>query len=490
MLLTGRIALKMFCVPSFFFLMLACPSCAGMAHAQTQPQATLEAKNILVLHAHEAQAPVFLNTDKGLSTTLQAGGVPLRNQFFESLDLRRNPGTEHREALLRQMRARYGHRKIDMIITLFPEALDFVLHEGRTLFPKEPILALYLPPGFVPPSTECCIIQHTVSLDMLGTLEIALKLVPTAKRAYVVSGTLELDRGYDAQARRDFKKWESRLDFHYLSGMPFEEILAMVSKAPPGTIILHLVYAQSVTGKAYYGREVVDALDHVSTAPLFGLYDSILGHGIVGGSLVNFEYIGEKAGKLSLDILRGPQILENIPAVLDVPHLSMFDWRQLRRWDLSEGALPEGSIVINREPTLWDFKYHMIAGLALCLVQSLLIAGLLIQRGRRRSAEASLAGAEEKYRNIFEGALEGIYETSPQGRFLIANRALTKMLGYDSPEEIISSVSDIADQVWADPTAVRIISGFLISRMLSVVLSVSSSARMERSAGYRSTPGE
>ena len=206
-----------------------------------------------------------------------------------------------------------------------------------------------------------------------------------------------------------------------------------------------------VTGKNYTTPIVAQRLRQAATAPIFGILDHTLGHGIVGGSLINFERIGTRAAEVVLDMLKGRPAPEGVPATLDVPPLPMFDWRQLRRWDLSEGALPEGSIVINREPTLWDFKYHMIAGLALCLVQSLLIAGLLIQRRRRRSAEASLARAEEKYRNIFEGALEGIYETSPQGQFLIANRALTKMLGYDSPEEIISSVRDIADQVWADP---------------------------------------
>ena len=42
--------------------------------------------------------------------------------------------------------------------------------------------------------------------------------------------------------------------------------------------------------------------------------------------------------------------------------MPMFDWRQLRRWNLSEAALPKGSIVINKELTLWDFKYYIIGG--------------------------------------------------------------------------------------------------------------------------------
>ena len=60
--------------------------------------------------------------------------------------------------------------------------------------------------------------------------------------------------------------------------------------------------------------------------------------------------------------------------------------------------------------------------------------------------------SERRYREIFEGAVEGIYRTSIEGRhFLAANSALVKMLGYDSPQELMSTVTDTAHQLWLDP---------------------------------------
>jgi len=56
--------------------------------------------------------------------------------------------------------------------------------------------------------------------------------------------------------------------------------------------------------------------------------------------------------------------------------------------------------------------------------------------------------AEEKYRSIFENAIEGIYQTTPEGQFITANRAMATMLGYDSPEELTSTVTDIASQLY------------------------------------------
>jgi hypothetical protein len=69
----------------------------------------------------------------------------------------------------------------------------------------------------------------------------------------------------------------------------------------------------------------------------------------------------------------------------------------------------------------------------------------------RKTAEAALREAEEKYRSIFEGALEGIYRTSLEGKSIAANSALAKMMGYESAQEVVATVVDAAQQVWPSP---------------------------------------
>jgi two-component system, NarL family, sensor histidine kinase UhpB len=59
--------------------------------------------------------------------------------------------------------------------------------------------------------------------------------------------------------------------------------------------------------------------------------------------------------------------------------------------------------------------------------------------------------AEQKYRRIFENAVEGIFQTTVDGRFVTANPALARMFGYDSPEGLLENVSNIAEQLYADP---------------------------------------
>jgi len=75
---------------------------------------------------------------------------------------------------------------------------------------------------------------------------------------------------------------------------------------------------------------------------------------------------------------------------------------------------------------------------------------------RKRVAEleksqSEIKQAEEKYKNIFENCMEGIFQITPEGRFMGANPAAALLLGYDSPEELINNVTDLASQVYVNP---------------------------------------
>ena len=73
----------------------------------------------------------------------------------------------------------------------------------------------------------------------------------------------------------------------------------------------------------------------------------------------------------------------------------------------------------------------------------------------RRQAEEALQHAEEKYRAIFEDAVIGIFQTTADGRPLSINRALARMHGYDSPEELLAEVSNVHTQLFVDPSQMQ-----------------------------------
>jgi PAS domain S-box-containing protein len=71
---------------------------------------------------------------------------------------------------------------------------------------------------------------------------------------------------------------------------------------------------------------------------------------------------------------------------------------------------------------------------------------------QRRQAEQQLRQAEEKYRNLFENAVEGVFQTTPDGRYLSANPALSRMYGFESPQELVASLTNFDQETYVDPT--------------------------------------
>ncbi|WP_446350665.1 PAS domain S-box protein [Coleofasciculus sp. F4-SAH-05] len=80
---------------------------------------------------------------------------------------------------------------------------------------------------------------------------------------------------------------------------------------------------------------------------------------------------------------------------------------------------------------------------------------LAAQIQERIHAEDALRQAEEKYRSIFENAVGGIFQTTPDGRYLSANPALARIYGYASPDELINHITDVEHQLYVNPSQRR-----------------------------------
>ncbi|AMV18788.1 PAS domain-containing hybrid sensor histidine kinase/response regulator [Planctomyces sp. SH-PL14] len=113
----------------------------------------------------------------------------------------------------------------------------------------------------------------------------------------------------------------------------------------------------------------------------------------------------------------------------------------------------------------------------------------------REAASSALREAEARYRSIFENSVEGIFQTTPDGRYLSANPALARIYGYNSPSELIGSIGNIERQLYVDPdrrhefarrlTQSDVVTGFEseVYRRDGSVIWISENARAIRDAG-------
>jgi PAS domain S-box-containing protein len=189
-----------------------------------------------------------------------------------------------------------------------------------------------------------------------------------------------------------------------------KDLLLQVGRLPQRTIILFLSVFEDGAGDIFVPRDVAEKVAATASAPVYGVYETYLGRGIVGGYIESFEAMGAEAGRMALRLLAG-QKPADVALSASGTNSFLVDWRQLRRWGWSESNLPTGAIVRFKEPSLWDLYRGQIIVLTIALlVQSLLIGGLLIQARRRRRAEESLRYTEERMSLAVESTNLGLWE--------------------------------------------------------------------------------
>ena len=117
-------------------------------------------------------------------------------------------------------------------------------------------------------------------------------------------------------------------------------------------------------------------------------------------------------------------------AISGIPQF--FEWQHCRY----DGTLFDAEVSLNRIEIDKD---------------RLLLQAIVRDVSERREVENKLRVSEEKYRSIFENAIEGIFQTTPEGRVITANSTFANMYGYDSPQEMINSITDIGKEFYVNP---------------------------------------
>ena len=126
-----------------------------------------------------------------------------------------------------------------------------------------------------------------------------------------------------------------------------------------------------------------------------------------------------------------------------------------------EKAIERGKAAIAGEPQSFEWRHCRYDGTLFDAEVSLnriridkgtfLLQAIVRDVSERKETENRLRISEEKYRSIFENAIEGIFQTTPEGKVITANTTFAMMYGYDSPQELVHSLTDIAKELYANP---------------------------------------
>jgi len=156
-----------------------------------------------------------------------------------------------------------------------------------------------------------------------------------------------------------------------------------------------------------------------------------LNRGGIGGAYPDHLKEDRWTAEIAARVLLGERV-ENIPIVNDSDVQVEVDWREIRRWHIPQSALPPGTVVLFREPTLWERdRKFIVAGIVVIAVQSLLIVGLLWQRARKRKAEAVLRESENRFRVMADSTPSLIWMCDRKGNVTYLNEQWVAFTGLD-----------------------------------------------------------
>jgi PAS domain S-box-containing protein len=432
----GRSLLQLILCGSIAFVALL----AFRTHVRAESQVVNPSspKHILVLHAYARLLPVYQKFDSAFISAMQGAGVKEGEMFFEYMDVSRIRDKEHMQAQAEMLRHKYSDTKIDLIVTLHAAAMHFVLGELKDFFPNAPMISWVMESGFKREGTERRVLWLLAGLDVEGSLKCALEFFPETKQVVFIGGANKAEAQVEEAFRKSIAHLEDRVQFEYTSNLSLEEMLGRVAHLPPQSIIIYGSVFSDKTGRSFTPKDVGVQVAKIANAPVFCQYDTILGLGAIGGSLMSFETAGTEAAHLAFDLLNGRINLTEKTDPIVISPVLMFDWEQLKRWGADKSNLPEGSILVNYSPSLFLlYRWHIVGLLTFSLAQSLLVVGLLINRRRRRSAEQSLRQKTKELDQFFNVSLDLLCIAKTEGYFLRLNPAWEKVLGY-SREELLA----------------------------------------------------
>ena len=202
---------------------------------------------------------------------------------------------------------KYEGKKIDLILALVTPRLRVLLKNNPGLFADIPKIFYDFEDEREAAIRDLGpnVTGVWAKLELTQTLDLALALQPETRRVVVVTGNSDQDRFRRERAQTDFRKYESRAEFTYPTNLTLDELKGQLAALPKNCIVMYLSFARDRAGNKYSGPEALSMIAPTSGAPIYGNSETLMGAGIVGGSLLNFEAIGKQIGNVSLRVLAG-----------------------------------------------------------------------------------------------------------------------------------------------------------------------------------------
>jgi len=427
-------------------------------------------KRVLMLFSEAKDVPGNIMLEQAVKAEMLKDSTNPVVFSSEYLDASHFSGKEHFRVFQNYIGKKYTANDLDLVLAFPSQDYTLAGELPDALFPAVPVVFVAVNEMDAPLEISKLGVTGIVQrFDIRGTLGLIKRLQPDTRRVVVIGGSTPTDRATLGRIAEASQSLEG-VQFEFWTNRPVAELPGLVRSLPEGTVILLGSILRDVTGQTYYTPQVAQLLAPQASVPVYVLGGWSLGTGALGGSVVDPEDLGARAGQLALRVLAGADP-ENIPIDVATKGTPMVDWRAIKRLDIKESRVPAGTIIRFRPETLWDEHRDLILILlAVFLAQAATITGLLVQRRERLRAEAEIMNQRTELAHVTRVSTMGQLTSTlahelnqPLGAILRNAEAAEIFLQKEKPdlEEIRAILADIRKD---DRRA-----GHVISRMRSLL---------------------
>jgi signal transduction histidine kinase len=347
-----------------------------------------EPKRVMVLHSFGRDFKPWSEYAKTIRMELDRQSPWPMEVIDHSLLIARSADEDPEVPFVEYLRALFAKRPLDLIVSIGAPAASFVQRHRPQLFATTPMVFTAVEQRRIQRSslTENDAVVATAH-DFPALIENIVQVLPDTKTVAWVLGASPVEKLWLEDVRRELAPFADRLSFIWYNDRSFTDILKHVASLSPHSAIFWHLMNVDAAGIVHDGDTGLPRLYEVANAPIFTFDDSFFGREIVGGPMHSVLSLSRDTVAVVVRILGGEKAGDiKIAARGYAPPI--FDWRQLQRWGISERNLPPGSEVRFRRPGMWEeYRWQVMTALAIVLVQSAMIAWLLIERHRRQLAE-------------------------------------------------------------------------------------------------------
>jgi len=343
-------------------------------------------RRVLIIDQEGPTRPAFVEFVQSFRAVLAETAEDGYEVFVENLDLMRlgRLGGDVRRAT-GWLLEKYSDAPFDVIVTTSAVTRDFVVASRAEFAPEATLVAVNRPgelSAVTPPPASTFVASGATIAE---TIELGLRLFPSSRRIAMVGQSRPHPRLLEVsldEARRSAA--ERRVELVPLTDLPLADLRARLRALPADSIVVYLgFWKDEPSGMTHVPAAVLETLCRDASAPIFGVIDTYLGRGIVGGVCTDAEAVGAAAARLAVASQTGP-----LPEPVTVPPAILLDRRVLDRFGIPDSRLPPGSRIAFDEPRFWDRYWpQILAAGSVLVLEALLITALINQLRRRRRAE-------------------------------------------------------------------------------------------------------